>query len=128
MESLADRAELMLKPEITPETLWDLTPWSWAVDWFSSFGDVLHNVGDWAKDGLVMKYGYVMEHSSVTDAYTWAGPSGFISRVNPTPLTVVSETKQRRKATPFGFGLTWSAFTKRQAAILVALGITKGRD
>jgi len=29
---------------VTPEVLWDLSPWTWAADWFANTGDILHNV------------------------------------------------------------------------------------
>lgn len=111
---------------LTPETLWNLTPWSWAVDWVSNVGDVISNLSDWAFDGLVLRYGYVMEHTLVTDTYSFVGPTGFKSKdARPAFVTLVSETKQRRKATPFGFGLNWNGFSPRQWAIVTALGITK---
>jgi len=38
--------------------------------------------------------------------------------------TVVSETKQRFPATPYGFGATLSSLNEKQIAILGALGLT----
>jgi len=39
-----------------PDTIWNLTPWSWAIDWFSNTGDVISNLSDWATYGLIMRY------------------------------------------------------------------------
>nr|UJQ85245.1 MAG: hypothetical protein 1 [Leviviridae sp.] len=126
---MARRAQLskkLLGVSLTPDTVWNLSPWSWAVDWFTNAGDVVSNLTDWAIDGLVLRYGYIMEHSSVTDTYTFGGPTGFqSSHVRPQEVAFVSERKLRRKATPFGFGLTWSGLSPRQLAIAAALGITK---
>jgi len=122
------KAKRLLGAEVTPELLWNLAPWSWAVDWFSSTGDVISNLSDYATDGLVMRYGYLMEHSIVKDVYTFAGPTGLTdTSVRPSPVSLITETKIRRRANPFGFGLTMEALTGRQQAILVALGISKGK-
>jgi len=121
-------ARKLLGGNITPEVIWNLAPWSWAADWFGNFGDMLHVTSSLADDGLVMKYGYIMEHSIVRDTYTFVGPTGFKTQfVHPTPVILVSETKIRRRATPYGFGLNWSGFTNHQKSILAALGLSRIR-
>jgi hypothetical protein len=111
--------------DLTPSTLWNLAPWTWAVDWFSNAGDVISNMSDWQDDGLVLRYGYMMEHSRATYAYTFEGPTGLNGSLRPQPVVYVSESKRRVKATPFGFGLTWGGLTPIQLAIAAALGISK---
>lgn len=109
-----------------PETLWNLAPWSWAVDWFSNTGDVISNVNDWATDGLVMRYGYVMEHSMVKRIY-YNKESGFLGsagRYAP-ELVFITEVKQRRRANPFGFGVSWTGLSPIQTAIVAALGLSR---
>lgn len=113
---------------IDPEVIWNLAPWSWAVDWFTNVGDVLSNVSDMATDGLVMRWGYMMEHTVHTRTFTLSGPSGYKGNPAVSDVVVVVETKLRRKANPFGFGVTWGALSARQSAILAALGITKGKS
>jgi hypothetical protein len=44
---------------------------------------------------------------------------------NVEPLVFNIETKTRRRANPFGFGVSWEALSARQIAILTALGITR---
>lgn len=113
---------------ITPEVLWNLLPWSWAVDWFTDVGDVMSNLSAYIIDGLVLRYGYVMQHSVVTDTYTFLGPTGLRTKsLRPNPLIKVTETKVRRPATPYGFGKDWSGFSAFQLSILAALGISKKR-
>jgi len=120
------QANRLLGLNLDPEVLWNLTPWSWAIDWFSSVGDVIHNVNARASDGLVLRYGYIMEHSIVSDIYSFSGPTGFVSSgVRPLEVKLVTETKIRRKATPFGFGLTLSALSNTQKAIMAALGMSR---
>jgi hypothetical protein len=121
---VAAEASTLLGLSLTPDVLWELTPWSWAVDWFSNAGDVIHNISRFADHGLVMRYGYMMEHSICKDTYILER-SGLAGNVPVAPLTLVTETKQRRPANPFGFGLTWEGLSSFQAAILAALGITR---
>jgi hypothetical protein len=110
----------------TPDVVWNLAPWSWAADWFTNIGDVLSNISDAAIYGLVLKYGYMMEHTMRSDKYVFAGPNGLRnSSILPIPITLVSETKVRRKATPFGFGLTWNGFNPFQLSIAAALGLSR---
>jgi hypothetical protein len=127
MLGCAEEAEHLYGVELSPETLWDLSPWSWAVDWVSSAGDVISTLSDYSRYGLVMPYGYVMEHSIVRDTYYWNGPTRLKAGkgIVPSPITLVTETKLRRKANPYGFGLTWQALSARQQSILAALGITR---
>jgi hypothetical protein len=111
----------------TPETIWELTPWSWAIDWFSNTGDVISNLSDWATHGLVMRYGYMMEHSIAKYTYSLSHTSGsaWNRGVDPTDVTFVTETKKRIRANPFGFGLTWDGLSPFQISIAAALGITR---
>jgi len=114
-------------------TAWNLIPFSWAADWVTNVGDVLSNIDAFAKDGLVMHYGYVMESSELHSSRSVTGLK--IGSVDPdlstdlpdAALTTLRMIKmRRRKATPFAFGLDQSDFTNRQWAILAALGISFG--
>lgn len=110
---------------INPDLLWNLAPWSWLVDWISNLGDMINNLSAFSRDGLVLRYGYIMMESTIVDTYTHPGlrfGSGFTGPLIQEFGTVV---KQRERATPFGFGLNTSGFTPRQWAILAALGITR---
>lgn len=110
----------------TPETLWDLTPWSWAADWVTNIGDNIHNAVAFRNDGLVMPYAYMMETSSVTHEYKMKGFR--YKSYNYPHLMTQSFThivKQRVKASPFGFGLDSGSFTSRQWSILAALGLSR---
>lgn len=128
-EKLADYAILahQLGLEPTPEVLWQVTPWSWAVDWFSNTGDVISNWTSFHIDGLVMLYGYMMEHTIVTDTYSMYGFRIDGKDVQVDDVSKVVETKIRRGANPYGFGVSWSGLSAFQTSILAALGVTKGR-
>jgi hypothetical protein len=123
----AAEARKLYGVELTPATVWNLAPWSWAVDWEGNVGDVLHNVSRFAQDGLVMRYGYIMQEKTCV-ATSILDPGGRLtgSPDKPLTLTVTAKSKVRRRATPFGFGFDMTALTGRQSAILGALGIARG--
>lgn len=127
LKALNSRAKVLLGTDLTPETLWNLAPWSWAADWFSNTGDVISNVTDFLSGGLVMRYGYIMEHTIVRDTYTItsSGLSPDIGVFDVPDLVAVTETKIRRAANPFGFGVSWDGLSPFQTSILVALGISR---
>jgi hypothetical protein len=111
--------------ELTPESVWNLAPWSWAVDWFTNIGDTLSNISDFATDGLVLRYGYLMEHTIIKDTYTLGELQLEGYPRNSISSTFITEVKKRRRATPFGFGFDMAGLTDRQAAIIAALGISR---
>lgn len=113
--------------ELTPEVVWNLTPWTWAIDWFSNIGDVVHNASRFSQDGLVMPYGYMMNRRTHRVEYVLSGARTKFGNQEVHCRQVFTTTvKQRRKATPFGFGLDPILdFSGRQWAILVALGLAK---
>lgn len=125
-EALANK---LFGTRITPEVVWNLAPWSWAVDWFTNAGDVIHNISALGSDGLVMQYGYAMREQRTTASY--------VQRVNPNEqsyianrsayMTVNKTMKQRVRANPYGFGISDLDLSKRQLAILAALGLTQGK-
>jgi hypothetical protein len=123
----AQEAEKLLGTPLSPETLWNLTPWSWAVDWFTNTGDYLHNLNAFAANGLVMRYGYMMEHTIVKHTYTHVGASGITGKLDMTvpPLVLVTESKKRVQANPFGFGISWDGLSPFQLSIAAALGLSR---
>lgn len=112
---------------LTPDVVWELTPWSWAIDWFSNAGPVLSNVTSFGLAGLVMRYGYMMEETTIVTTYSMSR-SGLNGDPGPPPSSsVISTTKRRRPANPFGFGVGWEGLSPTQLAITAALGITRLR-
>jgi hypothetical protein len=126
IERIATEARLLYGLELTPEVLWNLAPWSWLIDWVANVGPLLSNVSAFQEDGLVLRYGYVMEKTTrrvtrinqVTPGVGTTWPSVFQDEF-------VGTRKRREKATPYGFGLTTEAFTNRQWSILAALGMSR---
>jgi hypothetical protein len=110
---------------LTPDVVWNLTPWSWATDWFLNTGDVLSTLSDFISQGLVMKYGYFMEHVRSEVTYSIVGATILGRSAAPPPSRLVSESKTRLKSNPFGFGITYDGLSSSQGAILAALGLSR---
>jgi len=138
--SKSDRRRLMAKllgaqPDLN--TLWQLAPWSWAIDWFSDAGTFVKNLQSYLSYGSILRYGYVMETTTVTDTF-YAGnkiTTNFTGNLRldgshppwpvVTPITLRTTVKKRVKANPFGFGISWDGLSPVQLAIAAALGITR---
>lgn len=121
-------ADKLFGVALTPDLVWELAPWSWAIDWFSNASDVIHNVGTFGLGGLVMRYGYIMEEHSTVRRISMPKPDciyGVSQRIPDMTITVI--VKRRREANPFGFGLEWDGLSPTQLAITAALGITRLR-
>lgn len=109
------------------DTLWELTPWSWALDWVSSIGSVAANLAAFSNDGLIMRYGYIMFNRTITTTAQLSCTVYNTTDRLTTRATCIQELKMRRRATPFGFGLTLGALSTRQLAILSALKLSRTR-
>jgi len=127
-DSLSDKfarwsaeADKLLGVRLTPETVYQLTPWTWALDWFTNAGDVIHNINALGHDGLVLQYGYIMSKDIIDDLVTATAVNGAGARYHR-----VQKTLRRRVATPYGFGFDMGKLSASQDAILVALGLSHG--
>jgi hypothetical protein len=112
----------------SPEVVWNLTPWTWAADWFVNAGDVIHNISAFSQDGLVMPYGYIMAETVHEYLYTHRGAT--LKTGGPVDVwqRLTTTVKQRKRASPYGFGVTFDSFSDRQWLILGALGLTRGSN
>lgn len=115
----------------TALTAWNLTPYSWLVDWFTNAGDVFTNLSYIGQDGWYQRYGYVMCHTEWTVTHTWTGPvvltpNGSFTKVT-TEVVEKFEVKQRLLALPYVFGWDFDGLNDFQKTILGALGITRAR-
>jgi len=129
-------ADAVFGLSLSPDVLWNLTPWSWAVDWFTNAGDVIHNITNFALAGLVLRYGYMMEETSST-YYTEYNDTiwNTLEKVKPKKVGKfrggsckrgeITVHKSRCPASPFGFGVGWEGLSPTQLAITAALGITR---
>jgi len=106
---------------LTPDIVWNLSPWTWAADWFANTGDLLTNVSNLGTDGLAMQYGYQMSEETLTTEIR-AVKNGLATR-----RTRINKRAKRIAASPYGFTATLSTLTSRQLAIIAALGFTAGK-
>jgi hypothetical protein len=109
---------------LNPGLVWELVPWSWLIDWFSNWGDVLGNLDNELAENLAAKYAFVMRTRQ-----EYVGVKQYFNTSSPFDHTFFYEIhrKCRKQANPFGFGLTWDDLSLRQWSILGALGITRSR-
>jgi len=109
---------------INPTVVWKVTPWSWAVDWFSGFGKFIERLDDFVVDGIVSRYLYIMK--STEKKVTKTSLLNFKSGQRVLQWQRSYATKQRKVAdSPYGFDQTWNNLSIRQWAILGAIGITR---
>lgn len=109
---------------ITPSVLYEATPWSWLVDWFSNTGDLISNLSGNIAENLVASHAYVMETDHVSLDVTSQNP--LLSGPITDTWTFDETTKVRVVASPFGFGLDEDIkLSPRQFSILAALGISR---
>lgn len=107
----------------SPSVIWELTPWSWLIDWCSNVGDNIDNMSSIMFDNLCAKYAYVMgtlENRSESFCST-----NFKDAVLNDVWTSSLTWKHRFAASPFGFDLAVGDFSLRQLSILTALGISR---
>jgi hypothetical protein len=117
-----------------PQLLWDLTPYSWLVDWFTTMGDSIANANTYAplNGKYSVDYAYLTtQRIRKTDSYitrrTGGGsPFKFISISHPKSFGY-STTRWRERATPFGFGTQLGSLSASQFGILTALGLARSR-
>lgn len=126
LERYDQLANKLLGTRFTTETAWELTPWSWLIDWNLDIGTNIRAAERFSSDQLVLRYGYVMEHVLCERTIV---ASGLVSpQGTPMPsvtATYFRERKARKRATPFGFDVDLGKLSPSQWSILGALGMTK---
>lgn len=115
---------------LTPAVVYNLVPWTWLGDYFTSLGDFMDNVSAGMADRLIADYAFIMsttEYKTVTDVTQCVrtGPEVHDQQVVKATATKSSVQKARYFASPFGFGFKSGDLTPKQGAILGALGLSK---
>jgi hypothetical protein len=111
---------------------WQISPWSWLIDWFIDIGTQMDIMSVNFDDNLVLNYGYAMQeikrsvvaevnYDKSTDKARKACSLDFVK------TSLVSSQKRRIRANPYGFvlqtdGEFWSAY---RLAVLGALGLSR---
>ncbi len=118
--------------ELTPEVIWELTPWSWLIDWFLSIGTVLGNLSTLGVSNTILNYAYSTVRLE-TKGSIWAKPqiitsgTGVYSTSGNFLTSYEIDHKVRIAASPFGFGMSAGSLSASQWAILGALGLSRSR-
>ncbi len=127
-----ERATELLGLEVTPAVLWELTPWTWLLDWASNLGSLASNLSllDWSN--VLLDYAYLTFFVKTESSISWKGPtvsdSGrFIVNHPYLAQGYTSEEKIREQASPYGFSVNWDGLSPFQLSILAALGMSRGR-
>jgi len=129
------KAKLLINLELNPTVLWELTPWSWLVDWYLKIGDAIAGAQATANDRLIMHYGYSMEHAVFTTSVLTDNlrpRPGFEANVYPGLPSKIrhfrsDEFKTRVRANPYGFqAVSAGQLSASQVGILSALGLSQG--
>lgn len=122
-----NNAQHLLGLTADANTIWQLTPWTWLIDWFVNLGDCISLMNRIQDKSLVLKYGYLMRESELKTTLTvdrFTVKSGAPYR--DIRADYVIRRKTRIRSTPYGFGLNTGSFSLTQWAILAALGFTSG--
>jgi len=121
--ALADHL-LGIRPD--PASIWQASPWTWALDWFTNAGDVMKNISQLNQDGLVLRYGYMMSHTITREIITVPSGTGLsLVSWDSGSRTRVREFKKRIQASPYGFGVLYSGLSTKQKAIIAAMGLSR---
>lgn len=127
-----DRMIELLGLELTPEVLWELTPWTWLIDWFGNIGTVIGNLSTLGLSNTILNYAYSTARVETLSSI-WCRPTivssgtGVRSSTGNFLGTMIRDGKVRIAASPFGFGFTLGSLSSGQWAILAALGLSRGR-
>lgn len=128
MESYGQKARYLLGGGLDASTVWQLTPWSWLVDWHGDIGGFISDHELMAEDNMVLRYAYVMHEAHAERMYANSFPmytgDGSIE-VGTVTQSYYRNSKQRVRGGPYGFNLAVENYTSRQWGIIGALGLSK---
>lgn len=132
--SYIDRAVELLGLELTPDVLWQLTPWTWLLDWATNLGSISQNLStlDWSN--VLLDYAYLTYRIRTDSSMSVVTPGRWtqgtaLTYESPLFLSnrVTTDEKIREQASPFGFSVNWNGLSPFQLSILAALGMSRGR-
>lgn len=124
----ATLAETLLGATITPDVVWQVTPWSWLLDWYADLGTFFTNLSLTQADRVLLRYGYLMAETRHEWSKVVLTGAFRPSATGPTALTSTNivHVKRRMRAEPYGFGVDMNSMSAYRWSILSALGMTQG--
>lgn len=123
----------LMGSRITPNTFYQLMPWSWLADYFTDLGQFVQAISPGVADRLVARNCYLMETTTYKTEVSTSNVYFSNGLYSPNHKVVrawcgferLSTTKMRTEASPFGFGFSPNDLTATQVGILGALGFSK---
>lgn len=125
LEGYVQKAKQVLGGGLDAPTTWELTPWSWLVDWFFDIGGFLQYQQLVADNGIVANRSGFTVTDDIVGALTLT-PRGSGSTIRrPAYSGIRLKESFRRPGSPYSMDLNWN-LSGFQWSILGALGLTKG--
>lgn len=116
--------------DISLSTIWNLTPWSWMMDWFTNIGSTLDYLREMQSVGLQLDWAYikVVQELYRKIHFEWYGSNaGYV----PSDLAIRHDMEfkqlyvRRLKASPFGFNVDFGALSNSQISVVAALAASR---
>lgn len=138
LEAYNQQATRVMGGGLTAATAYDLTPWTWLIDWFVDVGGILRYQQTVADNQMVVTNGGFTLQEEVTAQVTLSGareykPPALVRAWTPTTISASSAVAsyrfkkvRRRPGSPYSASPVWD-FTPQQAAIVGALGLSRGK-
>lgn len=126
-------AEALVGEGASPGTVYDLTPWTWLVDWFVDIGGLLHYQQAIADNQVAARSSWWSMYETIDASATWGlgynltgNMQMLSSHMYAATVAARLKTHKRRFGNPYNIAPSWD-FSSQQWSILSALGISKGR-
>lgn len=119
----------MLGSRVTPSVAWNLMPWTFLVDYFSTLGKAVENLGPGVEEQLYTEYCYITYREDIvyTDTRTVSTQSNIGGNPiqNEAKCTYIeaSRLRMRISADPFAFRFIGGGPSLKQSAIIAALAL-----
>lgn len=124
------RRKLDFNLEVTWSAIYNLIPWSWLFDYFTSLGNLFEALSGGLADRCIFQYAYIMREEVDWEEWrltqsVYAGPT--TSSATRVLCSIEREgiKRSRLSASLFGFGVTHESLNYTQMGILGALGLSK---
>lgn len=127
---LQELAERMLGARMGASTAYNLTPWTFVVDYFTDLGTFVEACDPaYIADKLVFEYAYIMDTELKTSRdvgyqHCYTGKTGPATKVEATRYRITTR-KARVSASVFGWGFSQETLSPAKMGILGALGLSR---
>lgn len=135
LASYEQKARHLLGLNLDPALAWELTPWSWMIDWWLDIGGFLSYQVSVEEDSLACRQSGVVYNRSydiILRPNVYSSVPGLqISKIDPEQAwNPVWQTSYQRRlpGSPYDMGIDWSGFSAKRWFILGSLGLTKGPE